>query len=174
MFITKILILKRRKNPISKLSSTKRQMFMLCISIDCFKFKMQFKIIWKYFLVSAAIVSHIFSIDDASPSDSSPHPLEMCVIKIRCKRKHESSTENFVKSYFNLVWSKIWIVSVCCSLLPNSGFVLDKKFQQNAWKFAIFDIYKYPKLLFRFSFRATLYFPLMNALVYVDIHLCIH
>ena len=36
------------------------------------------------------------------------------------------------------------------SLLPISGFVLDEKFQQNASKFAIFDIYENPKLLFPF------------------------
>ena len=33
---------------------------------------------------------------------------------------------------------------------------------------------KTPCSLFRFSFRATLYFYLMNALVYVDIHQGIH
>ena len=50
------------------------------------------------------------------------------------------------------------------ALLPISEFVLDKKFQQNASKFAIFYIYKNPKLLF----------PLINAPVYVDIDLGIH
>ena len=41
-------------------------------------------------------------------------------------------------------------------------------FQRNASKFAIFYASKNPCSFFRFSFRATLYFYLMNALVYVD------
>ena len=45
--------------------------------------------------------------------------------------------------------------------------MLDEMTRQNASKFAIFYIvYKSPKLLFPFC--ATLFFPLMNALVYVD------
>ena len=36
------------------------------------------------------------------------------------------------------------------ALLPISGFVLDKKFQRNASKFAIFWTYENPKLLFPF------------------------
>ena len=47
--------------------------------------------------------------------------------------------------------------------------MLDEKFQQNASNFAIFYINENPKLFFHFSFGATLFFPLMNALVYVDI-----
>ena len=35
-------------------------------------------------------------------------------------------------------------------LLPNSGFVLDEKFQRNASKFAIFHVYKKAELLFPF------------------------
>ena len=50
--------------------------------------------------------------------------------------------------------------------------MLDEMTQQNASKFAIFYIYENPKLLF--SFCATLFFPLMNALVYVDIDQGIH
>ena len=44
--------------------------------------------------------------------------------------------------------------------------MLDEMTWQNASKFAIFYIYENPKL--HFSFRATLFFPLMNALDYVD------
>ena len=56
----------------------------------------------------------------------------------------------------------------CCTitypLLPISDFVLNEKFQRNASKFSIFYIYENLKLLF--SFRANLFFPLMNAPVY--------
>ena len=58
------------------------------------------------------------------------------------------------------------------ALLPISEFVLDEKFQRNASKFGIFYIYENLKLLF--SFRANLFFPLMNAPVYVDIDQGIH
>ena len=37
-----------------------------------------------------------------------------------------------------------------CTLLPNSEFVLNEKFQRIASKFAIFYIYENPKLLFPF------------------------
>ena len=47
--------------------------------------------------------------------------------------------------------------------------MLDEKFQRNTSKFAIFYIYENLKWLFRFSFLTTLYFSIMNALVYVDI-----
>ena len=66
---------------------------------------------------------------------------------------------------------------ICSSLLPILRFVLNKKLQQNDSKFAIFYIYIYPKTqscFFSFSFRATLYFYVMNALVYVDIDQGIH
>ena len=53
------------------------------------------------------------------------------------------------------------------TLLPILRFLLDEKFQRNASKFAIFYIYENPSSFFRFSFRATLYIYLMNALVYV-------
>ena len=47
--------------------------------------------------------------------------------------------------------------------------VLDEKFQRNASKFAIFYVYENPKLPFPFFISCyTLFFPLMNALVYVD------
>ena len=46
--------------------------------------------------------------------------------------------------------------------------MLDEMFQQNASKFAILLEYENPRSFFRFSFRATLFFPLMNSLVYVE------
>ena len=52
------------------------------------------------------------------------------------------------------------------TLHPISGFVLDETFQQNASKFAICS--KTQSSFFRVSFCATLYFSLMNALIYVD------
>ena len=54
--------------------------------------------------------------------------------------------------------------------------MLDEKFQRNASKFAIFYILytKTQSCFFHFSFRATLFVPLMNALVYVDIDQGIH
>ena len=55
------------------------------------------------------------------------------------------------------------------SLFRKKRFMLDEMFQQNASKFAIFLEYENPRSFFHFSFRATLVFLLMNALVYVDI-----
>ena len=53
--------------------------------------------------------------------------------------------------------------------------MLDEMTQQNASKFAIFLEYENPRIVvFRFFFHATLYFPLMNALVCVDIDQGIH
>ena len=52
--------------------------------------------------------------------------------------------------------------------------MLNEMFQQNASKFAIFYVSENPCSFFRFSFHATLYFYLMNALVYVDIDQGIH
>ena len=52
------------------------------------------------------------------------------------------------------------------TLFRNKRFALNEMFQQNALKFAIFYVYENKC---SFSFRATLYFYLMNALVYVDI-----
>ena len=60
------------------------------------------------------------------------------------------------------------------TLFRNKRFMLDEMFQRNASKFAIFLEYENPCSFFRFSFRATLFFPLMNALVYVDIDQGIH
>ena len=50
-------------------------------------------------------------------------------------------------------------------------FMLDETFQQNAFKFAVYDN---PKLLFPFFISCNLIFSLMNALVYVDIDQGIH
>ena len=53
--------------------------------------------------------------------------------------------------------------------------MLDEMTRRSASKFAIFYVYENPKLLFPFfSFRVTLLFSLMNALVYVDIDQGIH
>ena len=57
------------------------------------------------------------------------------------------------------------------SLLPILRFVLDKKFQRNASKFAIFYVYENPKLLFPFSFHEYFIFLPYECLVYVDIDL---
>ena len=52
------------------------------------------------------------------------------------------------------------------SLLINKWFALNEMFQQNASKFAIFYVEENPpRSFFRFSFRATLFFPLINILV---------
>ena len=47
--------------------------------------------------------------------------------------------------------------------------MLDEMTKRNTSEFAIFLEYENPCSFFRFSFRATLFFPLMNALVYVDL-----
>ena len=49
----------------------------------------------------------------------------------------------------------------------NKRFKLDEMFKQNTLKFAIFLEHENPYSFF--SFCATLFFPLMNAMVYVDI-----
>ena len=48
------------------------------------------------------------------------------------------------------------------------GVCLMKSSSEMLQKFAIFYIYENPHSFFRFSFHATLFFPLMNALVCVD------
>ena len=58
--------------------------------------------------------------------------------------------------------------------LQNKCFALKFKFRRNASKFPIFIQNENPSNFFRFSFRATFIFPLMNALVYVDIDQGIH
>ena len=47
--------------------------------------------------------------------------------------------------------------------------MLDEMFQQNASNLALFLEYENLRSFFHFSFRATLFFPLMNAPVYVNI-----
>ena len=54
---------------------------------------------------------------------------------------------------------------IAYTLFRNKRFALNELFQRNASKFAIFYIYENPCSFFRFSFRATSYFYLMNALV---------
>ena len=60
------------------------------------------------------------------------------------------------------------------TLFRKKMFALNEMFQQNASKFAIFYVSENTCSFFRFSFRATLYFCLINALVYVDINQGIH
>ena len=63
---------------------------------------------------------------------------------------------------------------LCLPHFRNKRFALNKMLQRNTSKFAIFYVQENPHSFFRFSFRATLYFYLMNALVYVDIAQGIH
>ena len=60
------------------------------------------------------------------------------------------------------------------TLFRNKRFALNLMPKRNASKFAIFYVWENPCSFFRFSFHATLYFYLMNALVYVDINQGIH
>ena len=55
------------------------------------------------------------------------------------------------------------------TLFRNKMFALNEMFQRNASKFAIFYVEQNLSSFLRLSFRATLYFYLMNALVYVNI-----
>ena len=55
------------------------------------------------------------------------------------------------------------------SHLQNKQFALKFKFRRNASKFPIFIEKEKPSSFFRFAFRATFIFSLMNALVYVNI-----
>ena len=56
------------------------------------------------------------------------------------------------------------------SLFRNKRFMLVEMTRSNASKFTIFYIvYENPKFFFHSLFCATLFFHLMNALVYVDI-----
>ena len=52
--------------------------------------------------------------------------------------------------------------------------MLDEMFQWNASKVGIFYIYENLKLLFPFIILCYFIFPLMNALIYVDIDQGIH
>ena len=63
---------------------------------------------------------------------------------------------------------------VKAALFRNKRFARNKIFQRNASKFAIFYVLENTNRFFRFSFHETLYFYLMNALVYVDIDQDIH
>ena len=63
---------------------------------------------------------------------------------------------------------------VDAALFKNKRFMLDEIFQQNASKFAIILEYENPCSFLSISFRATLSFYLINALVYVDIDQGIH
>ena len=78
-------------------------------------------------------------------------------------------TRQRFSTYFPIYrfWSLDFSLFINKALFRNKRFVLDEMTQWNASKFAIFYIYENPKLLFPFC--ATLRFPLMNALVYVDI-----
>ena len=55
-------------------------------------------------------------------------------------------------------------IFVYCALFRYKRFALNEMFQRNASKFAIFYVQENPCSLFRFSFRAILYFYLMNVL----------
>ena len=69
----------------------------------------------------------------------------------------------------------VHLFSVHVPLFINKRFALNEMFQRNTSKFAIFYVKENPCSFFHFSFRATLYFYLMNALVYVvDIDQGIH
>ena len=48
--------------------------------------------------------------------------------------------------------------------------MLDEMTKRNASKFAIFLEYENPRSFFLFHFMQPYFFPLMNALVYVDIN----
>ena len=63
---------------------------------------------------------------------------------------------------------------VGATLFRNKRFALNEMIQRNASKFAILLEYQNPHTFFRISFHATLIFPLMNAMVYVDIDQGIH
>ena len=63
----------------------------------------------------------------------------------------------------------MYAVAYSQPLSRNKKFVLKEMFQQNAWKLDIFYVF-IRRHAYCFSFRATLFFPVMNALVYVDIN----
>ena len=78
------------------------------------------------------------------------------------------------KKYDMRHWAAVcqssYLTIVQDSLLPISEFVLDEKFHRNTSKFAIFYIgIRKPKVAFPFFISCYFVFPLMNALVYVDI-----
>ena len=67
-----------------------------------------------------------------------------------------------------------FLINILSTLFRNKRFMLDEMFQWNASKFAILLEYENPCSFFHFSFSETLYFYLMNTLVYVDIDQGIH
>ena len=87
-------------------------------------------------------------------------------------KKYISSTENRnhndLKRYFHICTVGLWSPSSALQV----GMVKNVKFDHDfATFFGDFDHFhdRGPCSFFRFSFRATLYFYLMNALVHVDI-----
>ena len=68
-----------------------------------------------------------------------------------------NSIENYLTKYFKE--TGFWHQNATFTLFRNKRFVLDEKLRQNASKFAILLEYENPCSFFRFSFRATLFFP---------------
>ena len=67
-------------------------------------------------------------------------------------------------------------VPICThhSLIRNMRFVLNEKLPQNASRFAILLEYENPRSFFLFFISCYFIFPLMNAVVYIDIDQSIH
>ena len=104
------------------------------------------------------------------------------IIKSSCRKSLISSTTCFIPT-FKSPWkthywsSMLGILTnkhVPTTLFRNKRFMLDEMTQWNASKFAIFLEYEKPHSFFPFLFCATLFFSLMNALVYVNIDQGIH
>ena len=97
-----------------------------------------------------------------------PHWSSLGLLKTSHKMLQQCVPHN--RSLFSLLTTTTCKMEIPgLALFRNKSFMLNEMTRRNASKFAIFYIYENPKLLFHFSFRATLLFPLINALVYVDI-----
>ena len=83
----------------------------------------------------------------------------------------KTALHHLIQGMYGVAQHKFCILK---ALFINKRFALNEMFQRNASKFAIYYVKENPCSFFRFSLRATLYFYLMNALVYVDIDQGIH
>ena len=90
------------------------------------------------------------------------------LLKIRC------AIYVFHFVYFSYYIQTLFQKGAFHTLFRKKRFLVNLKTERNASKFAMFMEKENPRSFFRFSFRATFIFPLMNALLYVDIDQGIH
>ena len=88
------------------------------------------------------------------------------IFTVQCRKTSNSQNCIFLHDLEKLELNILFFSYI--PLFRNKRFMLDKMAWRNASKFTIFLEYENPCIcsLFRFSFCATLFFPLMNVLVW--------